>query len=143
MPRRPNIPKRLRRLVIARAQGYCEYCLLQQDFRPEPHHLDHIRSVKHGGATVSENLAQVCAICNWAKGTDLAAIDPLSQELTFLFNPRQQIWTEHFSLAGSQIVGLTATGRATVELLKLNDENRLLDRQELMAVGLYPPAWAR
>ena len=51
------------------------------------------------------------------KGAGLTAIDPETQTLTPLFNPRVQAWTDHFALMGTRIVGLTPTGRATATLL--------------------------
>jgi 5-methylcytosine-specific restriction endonuclease McrA len=56
MPR-PHIPKHLRRLVIKRAGGRCEYCLIHQDDKPETHPIDHVIALKHDGRTVKENLA--------------------------------------------------------------------------------------
>jgi hypothetical protein len=136
---RVHIPNELRRLVIRRAAERCEYCLLHQDDRPEAHQVDHVIALKHGGQTVSENLALACALCNNAKGSDIASIDPMTREVVPLYNPRTQRWREHFRLVGSHIVGLTSTGRATVAMMQLNNEQRLLDRQTLMDAGLYPP----
>ena len=41
-----------------------------------------------------------------------------------LFNPRQQVWAEHFiwTLDGLEIRGTTTTGRATCNRLDLNDK---------------------
>ena len=39
---------------------------------------------------------------------------------------------------GGRIVGLTPTGLATIALLHLNDEDRLLEREVLIAEGRYP-----
>lgn len=136
---RAHIPNELRRLVIERAGERCEYCLLHQDDRPETHQIDHVIARKHRGRTVSENLALACALCNNAKGSDLASIDPVTDEVALLFNPRTQRWQDHFKLVGAQIVGLTPTGRATAAMMQLNDEQRLLDRQALIEAGLYPP----
>ena len=136
---RPHIPNELRRLVIERAGARCEYCLLHQDDRPETHQVDHVIALKHRGQTVADNLALACALCNNAKGSDIASIEPLTGEVTPLFNPRAQNWKDHFQLIGARIVGLTPTGRVTVEMMQLNDEQRLLDRQILMSAGLYPP----
>jgi hypothetical protein len=69
MPR-SHIPIRLRRLVIQRASGRCEYCLINQEDRPETHPIDHVIALKHGGRTVKENLALACAICDGAKGSE-------------------------------------------------------------------------
>jgi hypothetical protein len=137
MPR-PHIPAKLRRLVINRAGGRCEYCLVHQDDRPETHPIDHVIALKHGGQTVKENLALACVICNGNKGSDLATIDPLSGEIVPLFNPRIQSWGDHFDLSDAQIIGQTAIGRATAALLRLNDDERISYRQSLTNAGRYP-----
>ncbi|MGE0128170.1 MAG: HNH endonuclease [Blastocatellales bacterium] len=128
----------MRRLVINRAGGLCEYCLIHQDDRPETHPIDHVIALKHGGRTEEKNLALACAICNNNKGSDLATIDPLSGEIVPLFNPRTQNWDDHFELFGAQIIGRTAIGRATVALLRLNDDERLSYRQSLVNAKRYP-----
>jgi hypothetical protein len=137
MPR-PHIPIRLRRLVIKRAGRCCEYCLIHQADRPETHPIDHIIALKHGGRTEEGNLALACAICNSNKGSDLAALDPSSGGIVPLFNPRTQNWDEHFELSDAQLIGRTAIGRATVALLRLNDDERLSYRQSLIDAGRYP-----
>ncbi|SRR2546423_1042690 len=111
MPR-PHIPNALRRLVIERARGLCEYCLVHQDDRPESHQIDHILALKHGGETVNDNLALACAVCNNYKGADLASIDPFDRSIVPLFNPRTQNWHDHFRLDAARIIGLTPTGDA-------------------------------
>jgi hypothetical protein len=136
MPR-PRIPTKLRRLVIERAHERCEYCLIHQRYRSDSHQIDHIVALKHRGRTNSKNLALACALCNYYKGSDLSTIDPVSGVLTPLFNPRVETWEDHFELAGTTIVGRTAIGRATVELLRLNEAERLADRQLLIEAGLY------
>ena len=125
MPR-PHIPKNLRQEVTNRARRLCEYCLVHQEDRPERHQIDHITALKHGGTTDSENLALACVVCNKYKGSDLTSIDPLERIIVPLFNPRTQIWAEHFKIEATQIIGLTAIGRATVEILRFNDEERLI-----------------
>lgn len=138
MPR-IHIPDQLRRQVVERALGCCEYCLIQQDDTPEPHHIDHLIAIKHGGQTVLLNLAFACARCNRFKGSDFAAIDPADGAPAFLFNPRSQAWKDHFVLDKALIVGLTPCGRATVELLRMNDESALAQRRQLMRKKRYPP----
>lgn len=135
---RVYIPAELRHLVCERARWCCEYCLLHQDDADAPHQFDHLIALKHDGRTVSENLALACQLCNRYKGSDLAAIDPLTGAPAWLFNPRQQKWHEHFELVGARIIGLTPAGRATVEVLRLNAPSRLIDRQSLLDVGRYP-----
>jgi hypothetical protein len=137
MPR-PHIPSKLRQLVSARARECCEYCLIHEDDRPETHAIDHVIALRHGGLTEAENLALACAVCNNLKGTDLSAIDPLNKMIVPLFNPRTQIWDDHFELAGAEIIGRTATGRATVALLQLDSYERLSYRRNLAEAGRYP-----
>ena len=133
-----TIPDSLRKLVIERAQGRCEYCLIHQDVSIYSHEVDHIIAVKHEGKTTAENLALACLPCNRHKGSDLATIDLDSGEIVPLFNPRRQVWAEHFTLNISQIVGQTPVGRATARLLTFNAPNRLLERQVLITQGRYP-----
>jgi len=135
---RLRLPASLRRLVIERAQGCCEYCLIHQDDTEFTHHIDHCLARKHGGQTVSRNLALACVECNLHKGADVAAIDPVEQVTVVLFNPRVQTWSEHFSLDAAHIMGKTPIGRATVALLRMNDPARLLERQRLLVAGRYP-----
>lgn len=128
----------LRKLVIERASGHCEYCLIHQDVSIYSHEVDHIIALKHGGQTSSDNLALSCLSCNRHKGSDFASIDSVSGEIVPLFNPRSQVWNEHFSLNGEQIEGITQIGQATVRLLKFNAPNRLLERQILISQKRYP-----
>ncbi len=132
-----SIPVALRQMVTTRAKGCCEYCWIHNDDVPDTHEADHLVARKHGGQTVAENLALACLPCNRRKGSDLTAIDPITQEIVPLFNPRTQVWNNHFVLDGPLIVGLTATGRATVALLHFNDPVRLDNRRRLIEAGRY------
>jgi hypothetical protein len=126
------IPAALRREVRDRAQSRCEYCLYPEAFAFVSYCIDHIISEKHGGKTVSENLAYSCADCNLQKGSDLASLDPTDGALVRLFNPRVDAWSEHFRLDDATMEPLTPVGRVTVQLLKLNDAERIRERQELV-----------
>jgi hypothetical protein len=103
-----------------------------------PFEVDHIIAEKHGGATLIENLAWACALCNRYKGTDLASIDPQSGRLVALFHPRQQHWRRHFRVANGAIEPSTAAGRVTVRLLRLNEPERVLVRAMMIDMGRYP-----
>jgi HNH endonuclease len=133
-----KISAELRQLVSDRAQGRCEYCLLHQNFSIYTHEVDHIIAQKHDGSTTADNLALSCLSCNRHKGTDLSTFDPTTGELTLLFNPRHQIWEEHFVLSNGRIEGITAIGRATAKLLMFNTSNRILERQLLILQKCYP-----
>lgn len=86
-------------------------------------------ALKHGGETIAENLAYACWRCNRYKGTDLGSFDPQTNQFSFLYNPRTQQWSEHFSLRDDEISGLTPEGRTTVQLLGLNSVERRAERR--------------
>ncbi len=133
-----TISSALRQLVIQRAASQCEFCLIHQDDVPQQHEIDHLVARKHGGQAVAENLALTCLPCNRYKGSDQTAMDPESHSLALLFNPRVQVWEEHFALIGARIVGLTPAGRATANLLRFNLPVRMDVRQLLIERGRYP-----
>jgi len=130
----------LRQYVIERAARCCEFCLISQDDVPQQHEIDHLLARKHGGQSVAENLALTCFPCNRYKGADITAIDPDTQNIVPLFNPRVQVWSDHFALVGAKIVGRTPIGRATVALLRFNLPVRVDHRRLLIQKGRYPPA---
>ena len=132
------IPVALRRLISERAGYRCEYCLLPEEFASFAHEPDHILPLKHGGATTADNLALACFWCNRLKGSDIAAPDPQTRQITPLFNPRLHKWVEHFRLEEAVIAPLTPEGRATAILLKFNQADRLTARLLLFQVGYYP-----
>jgi 5-methylcytosine-specific restriction endonuclease McrA len=122
---------RTRDLVRRRANDTCEYCRLPQHATPViPFHVEHIVSRQHGGADDPDQLALACDRCNAYKGPNLTSIDPLTGMITALFHPRDDSWSDHFELRGGQILGLTATGRATAQLLKMNAPRRVELREE-------------
>lgn len=132
------IPTNLRIAVVVRAHNSCEYCLIHGDYVTFVHEVDHVIAQKHGGATTPDNLAYACAQCNRNKGSDIASIDPETDEPALLYNPRTQSWMAHFQLDGPAIIPLTPSGRATVRLLQLNQIDRILLRKELLSTGRYP-----
>jgi hypothetical protein len=125
------------RQVWRRANGHCEYCQLSQEFDDRPFEIDHIRSQKHNGPTVSSNLALSCFRCNSFKGSDISSIDSVTRTLTPPFNARRQKWATHFRWDGPYLIGRTAIGRVTVTLLQINDELRVEVREELISEGLF------
>jgi HNH endonuclease len=131
---RARISAALRREVWARARERCEYCLLTESEAFFPHEPDHLIALKHGGETSSANLALACLDCNRFKGSNIASIDPSTGQLVALFNPRTQIWTEHFRLNKGRIVPLTPVGRVTEKILHLNLPARVQLRERLAGV---------
>ena len=104
--------------------------------------VDHIIPESLGGATVEDNLWLACSLCNDHKGDRIAAADPVSGEVVRLFNPRQQVWGDHFQWTpeGDRIVGSTPCGRATVWALDLNRPVLVCARRAWVVVGWHPPA---
>lgn len=128
----------LRRLVVARAEGLCEYCLIAEDDTFYGCAVDHVISEKHGGPTQADNLAYACVFCNQAKGSDIGSIHWESREFIRLFNPRTDSWETHFVLSGNRIEPLTAIGAVTARILAFNSNERLLERQTLRDLNRYP-----
>jgi hypothetical protein len=134
------IPAELRRLVVARAEGICEYCLIAEDDTFYGCQADHIISEKHGGSTDAFNLAYACVCCNQAKGSDVGSIHWESNSFVRLFNPRTDTWAEHFQLTGSTIEGLTPIGFVTARILGFNSVERVLERGTLQDMSRFPAA---
>jgi len=133
-----HIPENLRRLVIQRAAGRCEYCGLSQERQEATFHIDHIIPVMAGGETSEGNLALACVSCSLRKAARQTAIDPQSGKEVSLYNPRRENWREHFRWEDVHLVGLTASGRATVEALAMNRPLILAIRREEAALGRHP-----
>jgi len=117
-----------RDLVRRRAGDRCEYCHIPQDATPFiTFHIEHIIAKQHVDAAHDdlEGLAYACDRCNAFKGPNLSSIDPDTGDKVDVFNPRTDMWSEHFSLSGGRIVGLTPIGRATARLLNMNDSRRI------------------
>ena len=119
-------------LVRDRAGDRCEYCQLRQIDEPFLRfHVEHIIPRQHGGGDDTSNLALACGHCNLHKGPNLAGIDPETDAIVALFNPRREIWDHHFEVRGMYIAGRTVTGRATARVLDMNASVRLELRAEL------------
>jgi len=124
-------------LVWERAKRVCEYCQLPEACSLLTFEIDHIIARKHGGKTVARNLALSCFYDNSFKGPNIAGLDPLTGELARLFNPRRQKWPRHFRWDGPILIGRTAVGRATINVLRINLSIRVGHRKSLIAEGLF------
>lgn len=134
-----SISNEQKRLVRQRAGNCCEYCRLAEAGRLARFHIDHIIALKHDGTNADVNLCLACPKCNAHKGDNVAALDPLTRDATRLYDPRQQLWDDHFRLnSDATITGLTPEGRTTVAVLRFNDDKRVKHRLGEMAVGDYP-----
>lgn len=130
-----------RKPVERRAQGRCEYCRAPQDIAAYTFHVEHITPRARGGADSLANGALSCWSCNSAKADHQTGIDPTTGFEEALFHPRRQFWDEHFVLSsdGLRVLGRTATGRATVARLRMNEPRFQPKARELwMAAGRWP-----
>jgi 5-methylcytosine-specific restriction endonuclease McrA len=134
---KPSIKKAVRE----RAKQCCEYCLAQILFSADVFSIEHIIPVSKGGLTALFNLAFSCQCCNNHKYTSTHVIDPASGSIVPLYNPRLDIWAEHFEWFENftEIIGISPTGRATVSRLQLNREDLLNLRRVLVDAGFHPP----
>jgi hypothetical protein len=135
---RPYISQDLRRLIVNRAEYLCEYCLIHEKDSAFGCAVDHIISLKHGGATDAANLAYACVFCNRFKGSDIGSIVLQTKEFTRFYNPRSDRWAEHFQRQYTTLQPLTNIGEVTARILGFNDGDRLLERQLLINQNKYP-----
>jgi 5-methylcytosine-specific restriction endonuclease McrA len=129
-----NIDPALRK----QAQDRCEYCHFPISLAELSFQVDHIIARKHGGATEPDNLALACFYCNSFKGPNIAGIDPQSREMVLLFHPRKDEWIYHFQWENATLLGLTPVGRATIQVLGINDPNAVAVGESLIREGIYP-----
>ena len=133
-----NISKSKRAEVARRARYRCEYCLIHEEDAGFLHEVNHIISRKHGGPSGMENFAFACLSCNRNKGTDVASVKPMTGEAVRLFDPRRDLWADHFKLKDAVIEPLTESAAATVRILRMNAPERISERRILQVLGRYP-----
>jgi hypothetical protein len=103
--------------------------------------IEHVVPLARGGPSTEDNLALSCQGCNNRKYTRTTGVDPVSGAVVVLFHPRSERWREHFAWNddATLIVGLTPSGRATVEALQLNRDGLVTLRRLLYVAGQHPP----
>jgi hypothetical protein len=138
---RQYIPKNIRIKVAEQAKYRCGYCLTQEEIVGMAMEFDHLVPSSQKGANREENLWLACSTCNDTKNDRTTALDPLTGNEVSLFNPRTQVWKEHFSwsIDSERIVGLTPIGRATVFALNLNRVHLVKSRRVWVRAGWHPP----
>lgn len=141
MPKSRYVPTKLKAEVAKRANHLCEYCKCPQAYAPGPFDTEHIIPISKNGTSELINLAYSCNGCNGSKYNKIEALDSLSNQIVPLFNPRKSIWVDHFTWSndGLLIIGISAIGRVTIELLQLNRLELINIRRLLLLVGEHPP----
>lgn len=135
-------------IVRKRASYLCEYCHSPERISTTRFTVDHLIPKSIGGADDLDNLALAYRRCNERRYNFVAGYDSETKAVVPLFNPRQQIWSEHFlwSANGRTIIGVTPIGRATCNRLDMNDERYPEDdsiqsaRGFWVQAGLHPPS---
>jgi hypothetical protein len=135
------IPVAVRRAVAVAAQHRCGYCLTQTLITGVAMQIDHIIPESRGGSSAESNLWLACATCNLCKDAKITGVDPQTGDEARLFHPRQHSWQAHFtwSTDGLRIIGLTPTGRATVNTLDMNNAQIVKSRILWVGAGWHPP----
>jgi hypothetical protein len=140
---RRAIPAAIDRRVRDAARHRCGYCRSPQHLVMARLEVEHIILLAKGGTDDETNLWLACPICNGHKSDKIEALDPETGATVPLFNPRTQVWAEHFAWSddGIRILGRTPIGRATVAALHLSDDPDALDvRSSWVLAGWHPPA---
>lgn len=150
----------VRQVARLRARDACEYCLHPTTGQfeidhviPEMHWPDYIAGrvdaalqpvpQRHGPHHL-DNFAWSCPFCNLGKRQRVT--HQAGKETIRLFDPRRDIWSEHFRFLNSYlfIVGTTPIGVATQRALGFNAgeiSGPLGTRHDSVMVGRYPPPW--
>jgi HNH endonuclease len=137
----PRVPARQREEVPRRARGCCEYCLSQEPYSPDPLSVEHIIPLAKGDTHDLDNLAWSCQGCNSRKYVSTEALDPVTGQRVPLYHPRRDRGSAHFAWDEDYafVIGLTPTGRATVEKLQLNRSGVVNLRRVSSSMDIHPP----
>ncbi len=133
-----KISEDVRDQVRRRANFLCEYCHTNERWQYVSFTIDHI--IPNDNDSIG-NLALACFHCNRRKSNKISVFDGQSDKEVPLFNPRKDIWKEHFEWSEDKIfiIPKTEIGRITVALLNLNRERILQIRLVDVLVNRHPP----
>jgi hypothetical protein len=135
------IPVDIQRQIRNCFANCCAYCRTAEALTVAIFEFEHIVPRSAGGATVFANLCLSCPTCNRYKSHLLRAVDPVTFVEVPLFHPQQDRWIDHFSWneAATEIIGATATGRATIVALRMNRPQLIRLRRMWVAMNEHPP----
>lgn len=136
-----SISAAVRRRVAEMSQYRCGYCLTAQRIIGPLLEIDHIVPQARGGTDEEANLVLACPMCNSHKADRQEAVDPETLLVVRLYNPRTDVWQDHFTWIedGAVIRGQTPTGRATVAALAMNHPDMVAARRLWVRAGWHPP----
>ena len=135
------VSQHTRQVVFARADYLCEYCCSPLSHSLQPFDVEHIIPLSKKGSNALHNLACACGGCNGHKYNKTHALDPVSEDFVPLYNPRSMDWKAHFTWSSdfTELIGISSSGRATIDALYLNRQGAINIRRLLMLIGLHPP----
>ncbi|MEL7352066.1 MAG: HNH endonuclease signature motif containing protein [Cyanobacteria bacterium P01_A01_bin.116] len=132
--------------IRQRANYLCEYCHSSEEASTSQFTIDHLQPKSRQGTDALTNLALACHRCNIRRYNFTTGIDPTTQSITPLFNPRIHKWSEQFSWSSDslRIIGVNAIGRATCLRLDMNDDSHdegaiIKARRLWLRGGWHPP----
>jgi len=128
----------LRRFVFERACGQCEYCMMPSDWDPLPFCIDHVIAQAARGSHNRVQSGPLLFQLQYAKGPNIAGLDPENGLITRLFHPRTDTWMAHFDWIGPVLGGKSPIGRVTLQVLNINDPVRVEHRRLLIQEGVFP-----
>jgi hypothetical protein len=137
-----SISGSLRLKIEEHFQYKCAYCRMPASLVYAIMPIDHIQPKALGGTDDEENLCLSCPLCNTFKHDKAEDYDPETNTMVSLFHPRLQKWHEHFQWNTDDpaiIRGITASGRATLTALRINDDDALAFRRLMVSDWRYPP----
>jgi hypothetical protein len=112
---------------------------MHQSLQGATFHIEHVVPRGRGGNSDPENLSLACPSCNLHKADRVDFVLVQGHPAIALFNPRTDIWNEHFEWEDYQLIGKTNVGLATIRMLDLNHDRRIKIRQAEQIFGLFPP----
>jgi hypothetical protein len=131
----------LQRRIRVRFGNACAYCRTAEHLTATSFEFEHIMPRSAGGLTEFENLCLSCPMRNRYKSDQNSGIDPQSHQSSPLFHPHHDRWEDHFAWGkdGTELIGATAKGRATVIALKINRPQMIRIRRMWIALNEHPP----
>jgi HNH endonuclease len=135
------VPVELQRQVRDRFQVCCAYCRTAEALLAMTFEFEHITPRSAGGGTIFKNLALSCPPCNRHKASRQVVVVPGSDRSVPLFHPQMQKWAEHFDWSedGTELIGLSEIGRATIAALQMNRTQLVKARGMWVRAGEHPP----
>lgn len=131
----------LRRRIRAKFRDHCAYCRTPEALTVVIFEFEHILPRSLGGDTSVENLCLSCPTCNRYKSDRTFGVGDKQTRMTALFHPHRDAWNDHFSWSedATELIGLTPSGKATIDTLRMNRPQLIRVRRLWVAMGEHPP----